>query len=104
MKSRIMYIEHKAGSLTGDARIGRFTFSQTGKTIYHRGKAFARLKRCGFKANHYDPETGEQYWIAGPMRDGSDRLCAGKSSTVTVNDDVQEEHWITIRGRRRTSA
>ena len=27
-----MYIERKAGNLTGEARIGRVTFSKTGKT------------------------------------------------------------------------
>ena len=30
MKSRIMYIESKAGGLTGPARIGRVTFSKSG--------------------------------------------------------------------------
>jgi hypothetical protein len=97
MKSRIMYIECKAEGLTGDARIGRVTFSQTGKTIYYRGKMFARLKPCGFKANYYDVETGEEYWISGPKRDGSDRLYAGRGTTVTVDGDVREEYWTQIR-------
>ena len=99
MKSRIMYVECKAGSLTGDARIGRVTFSQTGKTIYYRGKAFASLKGRGFKANYYDVATGEEYWISGPKRDGSDRLYAGKGTTVTVDDDVREEYWTRVRER-----
>src|SRR4051812_45448102 len=41
---RIMYIECKAGGLTGVARIGRVTFSQTGRTLYYRGQKFQSLK------------------------------------------------------------
>ena len=43
MNARIMYIERKAGELTGVARIGQVTFSKTGKTIYYRGKKFRSL-------------------------------------------------------------
>jgi hypothetical protein len=49
MKSRIMYIESKAGGLTGSSRIGRVTFSKSGATIYHQGKAFQSLRGGGFK-------------------------------------------------------
>src|SRR4051812_9346856 len=48
MKSRIMYVEQKSGRLTGPARIGRVTFSKTGKTIYYRGRTFQGLKGRGF--------------------------------------------------------
>jgi hypothetical protein len=44
MKSRIMYIEPKAGGLTGPGRIGRVTFSKTGATLYYRGRSFQSLK------------------------------------------------------------
>ena len=44
VKSRIMYIERKAGELTGEARIGRVTFSKTGRTLYYGGKAFRSLR------------------------------------------------------------
>jgi hypothetical protein len=43
-KTRIMYIERKAGNLTGPARIGRVTYSKTVATIYYRGKEFRSLK------------------------------------------------------------
>lgn len=65
-RTRIMYIERKAGSLTGPARIGRVTYSKTGATIYYQGKAFRGLKGAGFKANYYDVETGEDYLDFGP--------------------------------------
>jgi hypothetical protein len=48
---RIMYIECKAGGLTGSGRIGRVTFSKTGRTVYYRGQTFQSLKGRGFKSN-----------------------------------------------------
>jgi hypothetical protein len=43
-KTRIMYIESKAGGLVGPARIGRVSYSKTGCTIYYKGKEFQKLK------------------------------------------------------------
>ena len=67
-----MYIESKAGGLIGPARMGRVTFSKTGRTIYYRGREFRSLDGGGFKANYYDCVTGEEHWISGPKKDGSD--------------------------------
>ena len=60
VKPRIMYIESKASGLTGQARIGRVTFSKSGRTIYYRGQEFRSLDGAGFKANYYDVATGEE--------------------------------------------
>ncbi|MGA2216955.1 MAG: hypothetical protein ABSG51_02665 [Terracidiphilus sp.] len=109
---RIMYIEYKGGGfrkdkfgntilgwdtvLHGSARIGRVTFTRTGTTLNYRGKSFQSLKGSGFKANYFDVETGEQYWISGPRRDGTDRLY--KSDwPVEIDEDVREEYWTEIR-------
>ena len=54
-----MYIEHKGGNLTGEARIGKVNFSKTGKSIHYNGKIFQTLNGQGFKANYFDTETGE---------------------------------------------
>ncbi len=62
MKTRIMYIERKAGKLTGDARIGRVTFNKTGRTIFYRDLVFRRIVGGGFKSNYFDEKTGEEYW------------------------------------------
>ena len=35
---------------------------------------FQSLKGAGFKANYFDVETGDEYWISGCKRDGSDRV------------------------------
>ncbi len=96
MKSRIMYIERKAGQLTGEARIGRVTFSKTGRTLYYGGKAFRSLNGAGFKANYYEVESGEEYWISGPKRNGQDRLY-GERVPVEIDDEVREEYWTVIR-------
>ena len=96
MQSRIMYIESKADGLTGPARIGRVAFSKTGKTLYYGGRSFQSLKGDGFKANYYDLESGEQYWISGPRRDGADRLYGG-TQAVEIDEDVRVEYWRDIR-------
>ena len=96
MKSRIMYIERKGAGLTGPARIGRVTFSKTGKSIYYRDRTFHRLPQCGFKSNYYDLKTQEDYWISGPKKDGGDRLY-GERVPVKIDDDVREEYWTSIR-------
>lgn len=95
-RSRIMYIEDKSESLSGPARIGRVTFSKTGKTIYYRGRAFANFAGGGFKANFCDVETGDQFWISGPRRDGADRLY-GEAKPVEIDEDVRAEYWSDIR-------
>lgn len=93
---RIMYLECKAGHLTGEARIGRVTFSKTGRTVYYRGRKFQSLKGAGFKSNYYDVETGADYWISGPKRRGGDRLY-GSLHPVEIDEDVRGEYWRDIR-------
>jgi hypothetical protein len=96
MKSRIMYIEHKGiDGISGPARIGRVAFSKSGRTIYYRGKQFQSLGGRGFKSNFFEVETGEEYWISGPKKNGTDRLYSG---TVEIDEDVREEYWTRIRG------
>jgi hypothetical protein len=94
--SRIMYIERKAGELTGSARIGRVNFSRTGRTLYYRDQTFQSLKGQGYKANFFELSTGDTFWISGPKRDGSDRLY-GERVAVEIDDDVREEYWSDIR-------
>ena len=96
--TRIMYIENKSAGppgkrgLEGPARIGRVTFSKTGRTIYYSGKTFGRLGG-GFKANYFDEETREEYWISGPKKNGEDGLYGPRP----IDEDVREEYWTLIR-------
>lgn len=98
MKSRIMYIECKASGLIGPARIGRVTYSKTGRTIYYQDKAFRSLNGRGFKANFYEVATGEEYWISGCKKEGSNRLY-GERIPVEIDEDVRAEYWTKIRGK-----
>ncbi len=91
VRSRIMYIEDKSEGLEGDARIGRVYFSKTGKTVYYRGKRFKSLKGTGFKANYFEVESGDRYWISGPRKDLNDRLYGGNRD-VEIDDDVYDEY------------
>ena len=94
MKSRVMYIECKGTEISGPARIGRVTFSKSGKSLYYQGRRFHTLAGSGFKANYADSESGVQYWISGCKNRGGDRLYAG---TIEIDEDVQEEYWTEIR-------
>ncbi|MFN8395898.1 MAG: 1-deoxy-D-xylulose-5-phosphate synthase [Bacteroidia bacterium] len=97
-RQRIMYMECKAGedALSGEARIGRVTFSKSGKSIHYGGRTFETLKGAGFKANYFDVETGDHYWISGCKKDGSDRLY-GERLPILIDEDVREEYWTQIR-------
>lgn len=97
-RTRIMYIECKAGELTGPARIGHVTLSKTGATLYYKDHQFRSLKGAGFKANYFDIETGDEYWISGPRKDGADALYATNIQTE-VDEDVRQEYWTKIRGK-----
>ena len=96
-KPRIMYIERKAGYLTGRARIGRVTFNRTGRTIFYREQVFRRIVGGGFKSNYYEEATGEDYWISGCKRRGGDQLYA-TNVPIEIDDDARVEYWRDIRG------
>jgi hypothetical protein len=55
--TKIMWIEKKSdeSGLSGPARIGN-------------GKTFQSLKGTAFKANYYEVESGDEYWISGWKR------------------------------------
>lgn len=97
LKERIMYIERKNEFNSDDARIGRVQFSKTGATLYYGGREFQSLKG-GYKANYFDLESGEQYWISGCKANGEDRLYAS-NKPIFIDEDVREEYWTTIRKR-----
>lgn len=91
-----MYLENKSEGLSGPARIGRVTFSKSGKSIYYRARTFQSLKGGGFKSNYFDYDAGEAFWISGPRKDGLDRLY-GERVPVEIDEDVRDEYWTTIR-------
>ena len=96
-KTRIMYIEDKSAGLNGPARIGRVTLSKSGQSVHYRGRTFQRLGIRGFKANYFDAETGDRFWISGPRKDGRDRLYPSSSMPVEIDANVHDEYWKDIR-------
>lgn len=80
------------------------TLSRSGLSITYRGRTFQRLGGQGFKANYFDAETGAQFWISGPRKDGRDRLYEGSTKPVEIDADVQDEYWADIRGKASGSA
>jgi len=94
-----MYIELKSceggHDDHGPARIGRVTFSKSGRTIYYGSMQLQRARLfCG---NYQNVETGDEYWISGPKKDGRDRYPWAQRSPVEIDEDVREEYWTTIR-------
>ena len=87
-----MYVENKseAGDL-GEARIGWVTFSKTGRSIYYRGKTFQRIKGGGVSGNYFDPETGDEYWISGIKKQGTNRHPAG-GGEIQIDEDARSEY------------
>ena len=72
------------------------TYNKTGKSVYYKGQRFTTLTKGGFKANYYNAETREQYWISGCKKDGTDALY---STMVKIDEDVREEYWTRIRNK-----
>jgi hypothetical protein len=91
-----MYIERKAGSVKGMARIGRVEFSKTARTMYYAGKEFIKVKG-GYKYNCIDLSNNEEYWISGCKKDGKDALYSVQPTPI--DEDVREEYWTTIRNQ-----
>ncbi|MEM6584940.1 MAG: 1-deoxy-D-xylulose-5-phosphate synthase [Pseudomonadota bacterium] len=98
-RQRIMYIEDKSEGLVGQARIGLVTYSKSGRSVSYRGRTFQSLAGSGgpSKANFFDVETGEEFWISGPRKDGNDRLYPESALPVAIDEDIAEEYWRNIR-------
>ncbi len=89
---RIMYVENKDGTLDGvEGRIGWVTFSKTGKTIYYRNRALQRSHGQGIRGNYFDERTGEEYWVSGLKKRGSNAHWA-EHPDIKVDDDAVEEY------------
>ena len=96
-----MYIEDKSEGLNGPARIGRVAMSKSGRSLHYGGRTFRSLSGGGSKANYFDVETGDHFWISGPRKDGKDRLYEGSAKPVEIDADVSDEYWKELRGVAR---
>jgi hypothetical protein len=95
MRGEIMYVENKSDP-GPPAWIARVTRTRSGRGVCHAGRLLQPIQGGTLKSNHMDTETGDEYWVSRPRRDGQDRLYPG---TVEIDDDVREEYWTAIRRR-----
>ena len=89
---RLMYIECKTGhSDSGPARVGWVTFSKTHRTVYYGGKAYQRIKGGGIAGNYFETDSGDEYWISGVKKSGSNRHIWG-SGAIEIDEDAIDEY------------
>jgi hypothetical protein len=94
----LLYVELKSGySDDGPAWIGFGVFSRSGTTIYFDGKV---LKRgTGISGNRYDLRTGEEYWVSGVKKRGSNRHPFGLGAISIDRSAVAE--YLRLTGMMR---
>jgi hypothetical protein len=87
----LRYIELKSGyNDNGPSWIARVKVSRSGRTVYFNGKALKRASGGGI-GNHYDIESGEEYWVSGIKKNGLDRHWAG-SGLVAIEAAALPEY------------
>lgn len=93
--SELRYIECKTGcSDNGPAWIAYVRINRTGKTIYFLDHVLQ--KSHGISGNFCDAETGEEYWISGVKKRGSNRHWAGRGKILIDRRAVPE--FLALRG------
>ena len=89
---RVMYVENKDGDIDDVAgRIGWVKFSKTGYSVYYRNRELQRSSGQGIKGNYFDVETGEEYWISGIKKKGSNTHWA-EPIKVKIDSDALDEY------------
>ena len=87
-----MYVENKEGEIDGyNARIGWVEFSKTGRSIYYRNRTLKRIKGGGIRGNYYCESTGEEYWVSGIKKRGSNTHWA-EPTDVHIDMDAVDEY------------
>jgi hypothetical protein len=93
----IRYFENKAEQGDyGPAWIARARVSKSGRTIYFNGRALKRAVKGGIAGNYYDSETGDEWWISGVKRRGSNRHSSG-GGIVWVEESAVPE-FLAVTG------
>lgn len=92
----LMYLELKSGcNDNGPAWIGYVKTSKSGQTLYWNDHAFQKYN--GISSNYVDIETGEEYWISGVKKRGTNRHWAG--SGVIQMDRRAVEDYLALSGQ-----
>ena len=96
----LRYIELKTGYHDdGPAWIGNVRESKSGRTLYFNDHGFQRHN--GMQGNYIDVESGEEYWVSGIKKDGTDRHWAGRGPVVIDRKAVDE--YLRLTGMTRLS-
>ena len=90
MRTQILYVELKTGySDNGPAWIGKGFFSKSGQTVYFNGQAFKKAN--GTSGNHFEIESGNEYWISGIKKNGKDRHSGG-SGIIQIDESIISDY------------
>ncbi|WP_027064855.1 hypothetical protein [Maribacter sp. Hel_I_7] len=90
MKPELKYIELKSGfGDNGPAWIGIAEFSKSGRTVYFNGKALKNSNAQGIAGNYFDIENGDEYWVSGIKKNGTDRHWAGGGKIMIDKNAVE---------------
>ncbi len=94
LKRRLMYVENKDGEIDGaHGRIGWVTFSRSGQTVYYLGKELAKAKGGGLRGNFFDCATGEEYWVSGVKKRGTNAHWA-ENVAIAVDADARDAYHV----------
>jgi hypothetical protein len=90
MIPEIKYIELKSGfGDNGPAWIGMAEFSKSGRTVYFNGKALKNSNAQGIAGNYFDIENGDEYWVSGIKKNGTDRHWTG-GGKIMIDKNIVE--------------
>lgn len=94
----LKYIELKTGyAHNGPAVIARVVLSRSGQTIYFGEKALRRGGRL-VSGNYFDIVNGDEYWVSGVKKRGSDRHRAG-AGPVDIEASAVPEYLAEVGSR-----
>ena len=91
MARSLMYVERCIGAdHDGEAYIGYVEQSKTGRTIYFNDVGLSRVTRGGVMGNYVNVENGEEYWVSGVKKRGTNRHWAGSGKVAIERPAVAE--------------
>jgi len=94
-----MYVENKDGLLEDhSAWIGWVTFSRTGRSVYYKGRNLRAIGGKGIRGNFIDEDTGEEYWVSGVKRRGSNTHPVAGGAKPMIDEDAKDAYAKLKRG------
>jgi hypothetical protein len=64
-------------------------FSKSGRTVYFNGKALKNSNAQGIAGNYFDIENGDEYWVSGIKKNGTDRNWTG-GGKIMIDKNIVE--------------